>query len=72
VFVGAMYDRRPGAIEVAHSTETKQALVVILSRYSHGDPEIDWATFVLNRRTSNYLRVFSHKLAGHYKRPGAP
>jgi hypothetical protein len=66
VFVGADYDNRPGAIEVEHPEETKQTLIVILSRYSHGDPALDWATLCLTDRASDRWRVLRHSWKGDY------
>ena len=70
VLVGADYDSRSGAIPVAHPEATKQALIVILTRYSHGDPALDWAVGCLSDRASDHLKVLRHKMRGAYKPSG--
>ena len=67
VFVGALHADRPGAVEVAHGLATKHAIVLVLFRYSHGDPEVDFARAVLSRRATDFVKVLVHRLGGGLK-----
>ena len=68
VFVGADYDSRPTAIEVENPEATKQALLVILSKYGKADPALDWATYCLTDGESASLKVLWNTWMGKYPR----
>ena len=69
VFVGGDYWSRPSAVPVEHPEATKQALILILSRYSRGDPALDWARYSLSEGTSGRWAVWWHGWKGAYRPP---
>jgi len=62
-------NRKPGAVEVADSEQTKLALITILSHYSHGDKDMDAAMMILSERHSDGLKVMIHRYSGDYNHP---
>jgi hypothetical protein len=66
VFVGALYDDKPGAVQVADSYATKQELAYLLAKYSNGDPYTDLALAMLSGRPDDYLRVLIHRMSGNF------
>lgn len=64
VFVGAMFDGRPGAIEVSDSEQTKRMLVHILASMPHRTYRDDVDLMLLRRRPADYVRCFILKMAG--------
>lgn len=69
VYVGALYDRRPGAVEIVDPDHTKRMLICILRDYPHRNAHDDFCLMLLRRYPKDVLRVFFHKLAGHYETP---
>src|SRR5450756_1882571 len=55
VFVGAMYDRKPGAVEVSDSEQTKHMLVYILASKPNRTPDEDFYLFCLRRRPADFV-----------------
>lgn len=68
VFVGALYDRKPGAAEVADSEQTKRMLAHIIASKPNRTPDEDFYLFCLRRSPVDFVRCYIHKLMGHYKR----
>ena len=67
VFVGALYDSRPGAVEIAEPEDTKRMLVCILRDSSHRDANDDACLMSLRRYPKDFARVLYHKLCGDYE-----
>jgi hypothetical protein len=67
VFVGALYDRRPGAIEVADSENTKRMLIGILAATPERTPGDDFCLMALRQRPSDFVVCLFHKWRGHYQ-----
>jgi len=67
VFVGAMHDRKPGAVEVSDSEQTKHMLVYILASKSNRTPDEDYYLFCLRRSPADFVHCYIHKLMGKYK-----
>ena len=68
VFVGAMYDRKPGTIEVADSEHTKRMLIHVLAAMPHRTPHDDFCLMSLRRRPSDFAVCLIHRLTGQYER----
>jgi hypothetical protein len=68
VFVGAMHDRKPGAVEVSDSEQTKNMLVCILAAKSNRTPDEDYYLFCLRGSPADFVHCYVHKLMGEYKR----
>lgn len=66
VFVGAMYDSRPGAVEIIEPEDTKRMLVRILQEYPKRTAWDDLALMVLGRRPVDIARCLIHRWRGHY------
>jgi hypothetical protein len=66
VFVGALYDRHAGAVEVADPEHTKRMLVRILADKADRTPDEDAWLAALSRRPVDYAAVLLHRLRGHY------
>ena len=60
VFVGRLYDRWPGAIEVADSEQTKRMLLHVLASMPHRKVGDDFCLAVLSHRRYDALRCFIH------------
>ncbi len=67
VFVGAMHDRKAGAIEVTDSEHTKRMLIQILAATPGRTPQDDFCLMQLRRRPSDFARCLIHKWRGHYE-----
>lgn len=67
VFVGAMRDRQPGAVEIIEPEHTKRMLVCILQDYPNRTPWDDYCLMVLRRRPVDFARCLVHKWRGHYQ-----
>ena len=67
VFVGAMDDRKPEAIEVVESEHTKRMLVCILQDYPNRTAWDDFSLMALRRRPVDFARCLIHKWRGHYQ-----
>lgn len=67
VFVGAMHDRKAGAIEVTDSEHTKRMLIHILATTPRRTPHDDICLMYLRRRPSDFARCLIHKWTGHYE-----
>ena len=67
VFVGALHDRREGAIEIADPGPTKQMLIEILRDYPNRNAHDDACLMYLRRRPIDIVRVLTHKLRGDYQ-----
>ena len=55
VFVGAMYDRKPSAVEVSDSEQTKRMLIHVLESMPQRTSDDDVCLRVLRRRPNDYL-----------------
>jgi hypothetical protein len=66
VFVGALYDRHAGAVEVADPEHTKRMLVRVLADKTHRTPDEHAWLAALSRRPVDYAVVILHRLLGHY------
>ncbi len=66
VFVGALYDRKPGAIEIAEPEHTRRMLICIVRDYPHRTADHDFCLMALRRYPKDVLPVLYHRLAGHY------
>jgi len=67
VFVGAMYDRKREAIEIAEPEHTKRMLVCILQDYPNRTAWDDFSLMALRRRPVDFARCLIHKWRGHYQ-----
>ena len=67
VFVGAMHDRKPGAIEVTDSENTKRMLIKILGAAPGRTAHDDFCLMALRRRPSDYAVCLIHKWRGQYR-----
>ena len=67
VFVGAMHDRKPGAIEITEPEHTKRMLVCILQDYPNRTAWDDFALMALRRHPVDFARCLIHKWRGDYK-----
>jgi len=67
VFVGAMSDRKPGAIEVAHSEQTKRMLIQVLTSKPNRTPYDDVCLMFLRQRPADYVHCFLLKVTGQLK-----
>ena len=62
VFVGAMYDRRPGATLVHDSLATKQMLIQVLIDSRNLNPDADFSLAVLRGSPADYARAAFRRL----------
>jgi len=67
VFVGALHDRKAGAVEIAQPEHTKRMLFCILRDAPYRTPYEDACLMELRRYPADILRVLYHKLARHYE-----
>jgi hypothetical protein len=67
VFVGAMHDRKPGAVEVFDSEQTKRMLIEVIASMPDRTPYDDFNLMSLRRRPSDFALCLIHKLRGKYK-----
>lgn len=67
VFVGAMHDRKPGAVEIVEPEHTKRMLVCILQDYPNRTAWDDYSLMALRRRPVDFARCLIHKWRGHYQ-----
>jgi hypothetical protein len=68
VFVGAMHDRKPEAVEVAEPEQTKRMLICILKEYPHRTALDDFCLMILRRSPVDYFRCLIHKWRGDFER----
>lgn len=66
VFVGAMHDRTPGAVEIAEPEHTRRMLICILQDYPNRTAWDDFALMALRRRPVDSARCLVHKWRGAY------
>jgi hypothetical protein len=66
VYVGAMYDNEPDAVEIAEPEDTKWMLVHILNDYPNRTPSDDYCLMALTRRPVDVARGLIHKWRGDY------
>ena len=66
VFVGAMHDSRPGAVEVSDSDQTKRMLIHVLAAMPHRAPYDDVCLMLLRRRPADYAHCFILKMEGAF------
>lgn len=66
VFIGAMHDRKPGAVEIVNPEHTKRMLVCILQDCSNRTVGDDLSLMVLRRRPVDYARCLMHKIRGDF------
>jgi len=67
VFVGAMHDRKPGAVEIIEPEHTKRMLVCILQDYPNRTAWDDFALTALGRRPVDFVRCLILRWRGDYK-----
>jgi hypothetical protein len=66
VFVGAMYDRKSGAVEILEPEHTKRMLIQILASAQKRTAEDDLCLMMLRRRPSDFAICLIHKWTGKY------
>ena len=68
VYVGVMYDRKPGAIEIENPMDTKRMLVSILAANPNRTPNDDFVLALLGCRPMDFAHVLFHRWKGDYDR----
>ncbi|HXD01341.1 MAG TPA: hypothetical protein VN048_18530 [Verrucomicrobiae bacterium] len=58
VFIGAMYDQKPGAIEVSDSEQTKRMLIHVLESMPNRSPDVDVDLRMLRHSPLDRLHFF--------------
>lgn len=66
VFVGALWNHRPDAIEITNAAATKWKLVKILDASPRRNAQDDAALALLTKRPFDITRLFIHKWRGDY------
>jgi len=69
VYVGAIYDRKPGAVEVENPLDTKRMLVCILAAWPNRTAFDDGCLADLSRRPIDFAHVLFHRWRGDYDWP---
>ena len=67
VFVGAMHDRKPEAVEIVDPEHTKRMLVCILQDSPNRTAWDDFSLMTLRRRPVDFARCLIHKWQGDYQ-----
>ena len=67
VYVGAMFDRKPGAVQVSDSEQTKRMLVQILASMPHRTEWDDLALMFLRRRPADFVHCLFLKITGGFR-----
>lgn len=67
VFVGAMYDSKPGAVEVKDPEHTKRMLINALQSRPDRTPWEDYCLLKLRKEPVDFARCYIHKWRGAYK-----
>jgi hypothetical protein len=68
VFVGAMHDRKAGAVEVTEPEHTKRMLIQVLASMPKRTADDDICLMALRRRPSDFAVCLIHKWTGKYDR----
>ena len=66
VFVGALYDRKPGAEEISDPEHTKRMLIKILRKTPNRDAWADFCLMSLRHRPIDFVTCLFHKWKGRY------
>jgi hypothetical protein len=67
IFVGAMRDHKPEAVEIFEPEHTKRMLVCILQDYPNRTAWDDFSLMALRRRPVDFARCLIHRWRGDYK-----
>ena len=68
VFVGALYDRKPRAVEITEPEQTKRMLIQALADMPKRTADDDFCLMALRRRPSDFAVCLIHKWTGKYDR----